>query len=154
MFRFTYSRGQWSDGIDLPEWGEGEEFDSYLERLGFSPSKMTIGWEHGSCIDIYENDASKSFLASVSPRGTTCYEVLLPDFPSLMMFMRDFGPTFAALNVESDLSEIRNVIDKFFRATHGHDASDICRECAPYEWAARQRRREEARSASTAAAGT
>lgn len=97
MVRFTYLQGQWTDGNTLPEWPENEEFSDYLSRIGYSTSKLTIGSEDGPSIEIYEASDSNSFYANVCPSGGTCYEVFLPDFPSLMLFLKDFGTTFSAL---------------------------------------------------------
>ncbi len=142
MSRFTYSQGQWTDGNDLPEWSDNEEFSEYLARIGYSSSKLIVGSEHGSCIEIYEASDSKSFYASVAPSGSTCYEVFLPDFPSLMSFLKDFGQVFSAINSECDQREILSLLEKLFRAHHGHAAHEICRRCAPQEWEALIKQRE------------
>ena len=143
MSRYTYTKGQWTDGNDLPEWADNEDFSEYLDRVGYSPAKLCVGSEHGSCIDIYESSDLGSFYASVAPLGGTCYEVFLPDFPSLMLFLKDFGPIFSALNIESDQSEILKLLEKLFRAYHGHEAYAICKQCDPTGWEANIKRREE-----------
>lgn len=143
MSRYTYSKGQWTDGNDLPQWSDNEEFSAYLERIGYSSPKLSVGSEHGSSIEIFESSDSSSFYASVSPMGTTCYEVFLPDFPSLMLFLKEFGPTFSALSSESNQSEILNLLEKLFRVYHGHAAYEICKQCDPRGWEDHLKRREE-----------
>ena len=143
MSRYTYSKGQWTDGNDLPQWADNEDFSAYLDRIGHSSSKLSVGSEHGSCIEIYESSSSSSFYASVAPLGSTCYEVFLPDFPSLMLFLKDFGPIFSALNIESDQSEIIKILEKLFRVYHGHEPYNLCRQCDPKGWEDNIKRREE-----------
>ncbi len=142
MYRFTYSRGQWSEGIDLPKWEDNEEFSTYLERIGYTSSKVNIGSEHGSLIEIYESSSQSSFYASVCPMGSTCYEVFISDFPSLMMFMREFGPAFSALNVDGQQQQILELLEKTFRVYHGHAAHELCAQCDPQGWEAAVKFRE------------
>jgi hypothetical protein len=143
MSRFTYSRGQWTDGHDLPVWGDDEEFTAYLERIGYSSSKLCVGSEHGSCLDIYESSDGGSFFVSAAPMGTTCYEVFLPDFPSLMLFLKEFGPAFSMLSTGDDHREVLALLEKLFRVYHGHAAYEICKQCDPQGWEASMRHREE-----------
>lgn len=143
MFRYTYSKGQWTNGNDLPQWSDDEEFSAYLERIGYSSPKLTIGSEHGSSIEIFESSDSGSFYASVAPMDTTCYEVFLPDFPSLMLFLKEFGPAFSALSSERNQSDILSLLEKIFRVYHGHAAYEICKQCDPQEWENRIKIREE-----------
>lgn len=142
MSRFTYLRGQWTDGHDLPEWAENEEFDAYLERIGYSSSKLCVGSEYGSSLDIYEAPDGSSFFVSAVPMGGACYEVFLPDFPSLMLFLKDFGSAFSMLSTEDSQREILSLLEKLFRVYHGHAAYEICKQCAPQEWEASVARRE------------
>lgn len=142
MSRYTYTRGTWSDGTQLPEWTDNEEFREYLDRIGYRTLALTIGAEHGSSIEIYEARNGGSFYANVTPCGSNCYEVFLPDFPSLMHFMKEFGAVFSAIGIESDQRDLLNGFEKVFRAYHGHDAHSVCRECAPDEWERRARERE------------
>jgi hypothetical protein len=100
-----------------------------------------IGKEAWSSVELYESRDGATFYANVSPFGNQCFEVFVPDFPSLMMFIKEFAPAFAAINIESDQRGLIRSFDKLFRATHGHDVHSICRECAPEEWEARVRER-------------
>jgi hypothetical protein len=99
MSLYTYTKGEWTDGNDLPKWDDSEDFSAYLYRIGYSPSKLCVGSEHGSCIVLYESFDASSFYAIVAPLGGKCYEVFLPDFPSMMLLLKDFGPIFSALNI-------------------------------------------------------
>lgn len=142
MFRFTYTRGQWADGIDLPAWADDEEFSAYLHRIGYSSCRLCVGDEHGSSLELYESSDGSSFYANVTPMGSACYEVFLPDFPSLMLFLKEFGPAFSLLNTESRQHEILSLLEKLFQAYHGHDAYELCKQCDPRGWEANLKRRE------------
>ena len=134
MDNFTYARGQWIDGSDVPEWKGEEEFDNFLERVGFSAAKISFGSDFDNPIDIHESKDGRSFYASISPLGTSCYGVFLPDLPSLMMFLRDFGAVVSLIDLQDKIELIRRVSEKLFRAYHGHDPSAVCNKCDPYEF--------------------
>jgi hypothetical protein len=142
MFRFTYTRGEWSDGIALPESIEDEDFSVYLGRIGYASSKLCIGSEHESVIEIYESTDRSSFYASVSPLGESCYDVFLPDFPSLMHFLKEFGSVFSALVIAGDQRETISLMERLFRIYHGHGIHELCQECDPKGWAAAVRMKE------------
>lgn len=143
MYRFTYTRGKWTDGIDLPEWKDNEEFSDYIERIEYQSSKLNIGSQHGPQIEVYESSTHNSFYASICPMGGTCYEVLISDFPSLMMFVKEYGPAFSTLNIEGSQQEILELLEKTFRVYHGHAAHEMCQECDPQGWEAAVKSREE-----------
>jgi hypothetical protein len=142
MYRFTYNRGQWTDSCDLPEWADNEEFSAYIRRIGYAISRLCVGAEHGSCIELYESSNDGSFYASVAPMGSTCYEVFLPDFPSLMLFLKEFGPAFSLLSSEGEQHEIFNLLEKLFRVYHGHAPYELCKQCDPQGWEANLRLRD------------
>ena len=141
MHRFTYSMGTWTQGNSAPDWNEDEEFEDYLRRIGYSPVKNRIGHEFGSVIDIFTSSDENKFIASVSPDGSNVYEVFIQDFPSLMLFLKDFGSVFSLLAIEAHQSETRDMMEKLFNVYHGHAAHDICKQCAPSEWRLRQEKK-------------
>ena len=134
MTRFTFNRGNWEDGNNLPAWGENEEFEDYLKRIGYSGSKLSIGDEDSSEIEIFESTDGKTFYSNISPSGSTCFEVFLPDFPSLMMFIKDHGSAFSTHATNGLQQEILSVLEKFFQIEHGHPAHNICEVCDPKGW--------------------
>ncbi len=144
MVKFTFNRGAWDAGHTLPDWQDGEDNISYVARLGYSTVGATYGTEFGGEIEIYEAHDSQSFYALVSPTGNTSFEVFLPDFPSYMLFMKEYVTAFAAGGADATQKDIMALLSKFFQAEHGHDESDICSRCDPVGWkrrleAARQR---------------
>ncbi len=135
MTRFTFNRGVWEDGNALPEWEDNEEFDAYLRRTGYAMAKASFGHEYGSQIEIYESENNTSFYASVAPSGVNCFEVYLPDFPSLMMFIRDHAAGFASEAINLAQQKMLNLQEKLFEAHHGHPADRICPQCDAAGWA-------------------
>jgi hypothetical protein len=143
MNTFTFNRGVWEDGHSLPEWLDDEEYSNYFVRIGYE-AKVSFGHEYGSQIEIYESsDSKKTFLASVSPAGNTCFEVFLPDFPSMMMFIRDHATVFDAQALNISQQEILALLEKSFQFQHGHSAHTICKLCDPVGWADNIRNQEE-----------
>lgn len=144
--KFTFNRGNWEDTSPLPDWQDEEEFNDYLTRIGFSTIAGSFGHQHGGQIEIYESAThSGSFYASVCPSGGTVYEVFLPDFPSMMMFVRDHAAAFSAESSNRLQQEILNILEKQFQVQHVHPAHSICPQCDPAGWEANLRAKEERR---------
>ncbi len=111
---FTFNRGSWEDGNNLPEWRDNEDFEDYLKRVGFSASQISFGNEDLSSIDIFESSEGNSFYASICPFNGFVYTVHLPDFPSLMMFIRDYTAAFSAKSSNSATQEVLTLLEKLF----------------------------------------
>lgn len=136
--RFTFKRGAWDDGSPLAEWKDGQDSDQYLQSVGYSRC-TNFGNDFGSEIEVFESKDG-SFVALVTPLGSYVYEVYIPDFPSLMMFMRDYVPAFATEVATVQQHEMLGIMQKLFYLQHGHAAHRICPQCAPEEWEDRERR--------------
>lgn len=134
MSVFTFNLGTWTSGHSLAAWEENETHTDYLHRLGYSTVNASYGTEYGGHLEIYEAHDANSFYALVAPTGNSVFEVFIPDFPSYMLFMKDYGSAFATGGSNSTLNDIMDALGKFFRAEHGHDASDICSRCDPAGW--------------------
>lgn len=130
---YTYTRGEWSSGSALPEWIGTEEFDDYLRRIKFKTTPMRFGGDELSQIQVYESEEKPIFMAEVTLTGNI-YNVYLPDFPSMMMFVRDHAAAFSVETANAYQQEILQIMQKFFQAVHGHDALNVCKECDPHEW--------------------
>ena len=142
--KFTFSRGNWGDTNSLSEWNDGEEFEDYLGRIGFSTVAGSFGHRDGGQIELYESSSNNgSFYASVCPSGGNVYEVYLPDFPSMMMFVRDYATAFSAESINCLQQEVLSILEKQFQVQHGHPAHTICHKCDPVGWEANLRAREE-----------
>jgi hypothetical protein len=133
MADFTYDKGEWKEGNSLPEQGDGEEFSDWLTRCGFKPYPKNFGNDSAS-IELYQSDNGEApYLALVAPFGYLITAVFLPDFPSLMMFVRDFTTPFAISEMAEVQNSIETLLNKFFRVYHGHDPLNPCPKCDPAE---------------------
>ena len=110
--KFTFNRGQWIDGNNLLQWQEAEDFDAYLQRNGYSSVATKFGSDSVEQIEIYESEKNHSFYAAVTPTGNTVFEVYLPDFPSLMMFIKDYATPFSVASSSDYLNEILSLQEK------------------------------------------
>jgi hypothetical protein len=130
--------------MPLPEWQENEDSGDYQRRIGYvTTPAATFGHEHAGQIEIFEHTSDKSFYAHVCPNGAQVFEVYLPDFPSMMMFIRDYGTAFATESSNTTQQQTLDLLEKLFRVQHGHSSTAICPKCAPEEWEARHRRQRE-----------
>ncbi|MBF8179714.1 hypothetical protein [Herminiimonas contaminans] len=144
MSKFTFNRGAWENGNSLSDWMDGEDFNAYLKRIGYVSRSATYGDEHGGSIEIYESEDDDSFYASVCPSGGAVYEVFLPDFPSLMMFIRDHATAFSTDSSNFSQQQILGLLEKLFLLQHGHSSTSICVQCDPVGWEHRRARMAEA----------
>ena len=81
-------------------------------RAHYTQSRACFGSEHGPGVEIYESSANSTFLAVVSPSGSTVFEVLLPDFPSLMQFIGSYCTAFAAQAGVDQGAEITALLER------------------------------------------
>lgn len=154
MRKFTFTRGQWTDGHSLPEWDgdDGEDHTAYIRRIGYgSPCGIEAPDMVAPILEAYAHDTNETFLAFISPDRSSIYEVFLPDFISLMMFLKDYAPALGALEAASNQAEIVETLRKLFLLYHGHASYMPCAKCSPLEWkqnveaAEARRKREDAK---------
>jgi hypothetical protein len=84
--------------------------------------------------DVFESRKSDTFFVDVCWDGCTCRQIFLPDFPSLLMFLRDFGPVFQLSALRFDIEEMKEMMVRTFRKEHGHDSRSVCKDCDPLEF--------------------
>ena len=151
MKAWKYSRGNWIETEFPFEWNDGENLPDALKRADYGTEDLRVGSDFWNCIRAYTKKGKTIYpvLLDVNPLGDAGGEmVVVDDFPSLMMFLRDYAPLFSLSSIEYRIEEIEQTIDRAFRAWHGHAASDVCRECDPWAMELRRRLREEKRSSS------
>jgi hypothetical protein len=142
MIDYTYTRGTWSDGSTLEPATQDEAVDEHLVRIGYRQRLTDFGMDAMDTVEIYTS--GPSFIAVVSPGSQLCYSIHLPDFPSMMMFLRDYAPAFAAMAQDYRQAELLSIAKRTFRLQHGHDSEGVCERCDPREAERRARLREEA----------
>jgi hypothetical protein len=129
--------------MPLPEWQEYEDTGGYQKRIGYSTTPAaSFGHEHAGHIEIFEHSSDQSFYAHVCPNGGQVFEVFLPDFPSMMMFIRDHATAFATESSNTTQQQTFDLLEKLFRVQHGHSSYAICKQCDPEGWEKLQERRQ------------
>lgn len=111
MNKFTYNRGTWTDGHKLPEYLADEAESSYFDRLRLNQNLFQMGSDEGPHFLVHAFKAGGAYLATVN-LGDDEHEVYLPDFPSAMMFIRDFGSAFAVSPLEINLQYLVEKLQK------------------------------------------
>lgn len=111
MNKFTYNRGAWTDGHELPEYLADEDEASYFGRLRLNPNLFQMGADEGPHFLVHAFKSGGAHLATVN-LGDDEYEVYLPDFPSAMMFIRDFGSAFAVSPLEINLEHLIEKLER------------------------------------------
>lgn len=134
MRKFTYNRGAWEEGHSLPKKMENENKNDYLARMGYLTNSVSYGAKYGGRLEIFEKRENDVFFAFISPTGQTSFEVLIPDFPSYMLFIKDYGGSIAAAGTDATQKEIMETLAKLFRAEHGHHWDEVCHHCDPKGW--------------------
>lgn len=142
MSDYTFNRGTWSDGFTLDPAKQDEDLREHLARIGYDQRLTDFGTADVDCVEIYTS--GDAFLAVVCPGSDRFYTVHLPDFPSLMMFLRDYAPAFTAMAQDYRQAALLRIAERTFRAEHGHDPDVVCETCDPRELERRARLRAEA----------
>lgn len=113
---------------------KNEKQSDYLTRIGCSANGISYGTRYGGRLDIFEALAGDCFVALINPTGGASFEVFIPDFPSYMLFVKDYVTAYAAGGAESTQRDIMEALGKLFRAEHGHDTDEVCLRCDPAGW--------------------
>jgi hypothetical protein len=136
MIDFTFENGIWKKGSPLSEDGYDDiNWDDCVSKLGYELINYTrFGDEFSSNAIIRKHKTNDSSLAEVAIFYEEYKVVYIPDFPSLMIFVRDFCSSFSLSYLQRAQEELNSSVNKIFRAYHGHDSNEICRECDPVEF--------------------
>lgn len=129
--KFTFNRGTWDAGNTIPGPLDGESNVQHLARIGYLTNGVCYGARYGGRLEVFESSRDDSFLALISPVGRTWSEVLIPDFQSYMLFIKDYGTSFGTTGSSAAQEVMMEILAKLFRAMHGHDWSERCCRCDP-----------------------
>jgi hypothetical protein len=142
-----FDRGEWKNGSPLPDYLDDECFDAWRVRTGFNKSfSLSDNSYYDEMAIIYDNEVTGTYLAEICLDGCNINMVYLPDYPSMMMFIKDYSPAILAIEASSKINDINNILGKLFYAYHGHYSTSTCYSCDPMEMARNEsmrRKREE-----------
>jgi hypothetical protein len=142
---WQYVRGLWDQIEDPFAWPEGEDWERVYQRLGYGSPSQWGGEEafYRPSLGVHERGRAPTsftdrfpYLLDVSVSGESSVFVLIPDFPSLLLFLREYGPVFESARTGGYLEELHEMASKIFRAEHGHSFSDVCLSCDPDRYTA------------------
>jgi hypothetical protein len=158
MKLWQYDRGTWDLIEDPFTWESGVDWEKVSRRLGYGSPADWGGedTEFRPNFAVYEALETTTFtqrwpyLIDVSVGGDCSSFVLVPELPSLLLFLKEYGPIFEAARIGGYLEELHGMAKKLFHAEHGHYPYDVCRNCAPVEYRRQEEAVRRARSAATA----
>jgi hypothetical protein len=121
---YTYNRGEWIETNSVfPKFED--DFGDWLESIGYeSDVTTTSGSECSSNYVIHASKAKPTtYYAELSLNGHDCDDILIADFPSLMMFIRDYSSAFSLESIRQDIEQTN--IEIFYIKQHllGVDSS-------------------------------
>ena len=131
---YTYEMGNWTSLDELdPPWQEAVDFDEWAGKAGFKDFWVQAGHPDSDCICISRHESEHRYLVIVSLHFRWDI-IIINDFPSLMMFLKEYSPMFQTIAVDYYLHELEEIARKAFGAWHGHLHSNHCAQCDPGEW--------------------
>lgn len=154
MKLMTYQQGKGfaeTEAPDLPEWKDGEDFEAWLGRAGFEKYASRIvgtGEECSTSLRTHHRTdaATRAWYALVEFNDVDRFDhILVTTAADHLALLAALAPVVAA-SAAYELSELRALAKKAFRAWHGHRAEGVCYACDPEATKAieevRRRRRE------------
>jgi hypothetical protein len=136
----------WTQTAPAPAWSEGEGADEYMARLGYAPHSRARN------SDLIEFVGAWMLYTPTSPEAPHAYVLLvdgaqgclevvfLPALPDLLAYMAIYGELGQANWDRDDRDAMHTLLNKLFRAWHGHDATAFCRTCDPDQYERWQQR--------------
>lgn len=125
-----------------------DDWAESLEEAGYSG----VCGDGKDVLAVHEADRATplterwAYLVDFSPCRGVVHTIFVEDLPSLTDLLAKLSPYAAMCNADAFNAELRNVMDKAFRAMHGHSTWSVCDECDP-EGAKRRRELSAARKA-------
>lgn len=147
---WEYARGEWTK-LPFSPWEDLKEtnYEEMLRAVGYE-AWGNVG-EEDSCpstaIQVYRAEKSTpttekwTYFVCLSMGPSVFEEVWVKDLPSLLQFLREFGPVFQTQSREEVVSFLKETLTKAFRVWHGHDATFACQDCDPLRYREEQKRR-------------
>jgi hypothetical protein len=134
-----YTRGEFSEDDTLPECDDIEDWSDYPTTAGFDSFGTRLGDEDGGSFKIHASKKGRSYLVDFSLTGNEWEFIHIPDFISMMMFLRDFGPIIELSALREDINQMKTLTERTFRKYHEHEVSVVCKECDPLEFRDREK---------------
>lgn len=131
MNDWKYEAGKWTK-IEPPFiWSEGEDLTVALKRAGYYdfPSE-SWGGDDGGVALYCRKDGEPPWYISFTI-ADYCFDVLIFDERSLLEWIAKYTPAYSLAQIAYDVHEGLSILEKAFRAWHGHSHNDACPACDP-----------------------
>ena len=129
MSDWKYEAGKW-EKIQAPfPWEEGEDLKSALSRAGYYGFPSESWGENG--VDIYcrQDDEPPWYISFTI--ADYCFGVSIYDEQNLLEWIAKYTPAYSLAKIAYDLDDLKKIIEKAFRAWHGHSSDVTCSLCDP-----------------------
>ena len=136
MNDWKYEAGKWTK-IEPPfPWIEGEDLKVALSKAGYYDFPSESWGEEG--VDIYcRRDREPPWYISFTI-ADYCFDVLIYDEQSLLEWIAKYTPAYSIAQIAYDVHEALGILEKTFRAWHGHDPRSACPHCDPEAYKSQQ----------------
>ncbi len=139
MNAWLYTQGSWSEIVDRIDFEQlekqGLDWEESIKQSGYRTmgSPDETGLNPFFFYELYEGHSGYLVLVFFGNHGGP--NIYIDDFPSLMWWLKEFGSLAASSYISAWLGykgdEIHGIVEKQFRATHGHSPDNSCWECDP-----------------------
>lgn len=140
---YTYSQGQWTETNSMAEWTAEMDYADWLQASGFSRhASFIIGPERlddtGARMCFYRSESGGRTFVEICLDESTPDYVITPDLPSLLLFIKEFGPIVRQDETSVAIRDLATVGKKIFHSHHGHYSDEVCLDCDPVEHQSQQ----------------
>jgi hypothetical protein len=131
---------------------QSDTVDGGMACLGYALHSRARNWAVANFVGSWslfvatEPDAQYAYALMVEGAEDCLHLVWLPLLPDLLAYMRLYGDLGQANWERDEWDAMRTTVDKFFRAWHGHDVMNVCRQCDPRAYENLQRIQAERRA--------
>ena len=131
MNDWKYEAGKW-EKIEAPfPWNDGEDLKVALNRAGYYDFPSETWGEESGGVDIYcRRDGKPPWYISFTI-ANYCFNVSIYDEQSLLEWIAKYTPAYSLAQIAYDVHESLDVLNKAFRAWHGHSSDSSCPACDP-----------------------
>ena len=131
MNDWKYEDGKWTT-IEAPfPWNDGEDLKVALERAGYYDFPSETWGEEGASADLYCRQDGKPPWYINFTIADYWFSVLIYDEQSLLEWIAKYTPAYSLAGIAYNVHESLDILQKAFRAWHGHRADSACPSCDP-----------------------
>ena len=131
MNDWKYEDGKWTTIEASFPWNDGEDLKVALERAGYYDFPSETWGQEGASADLYCRQDGKPPWYIIFAIEDHWFSVLIYDEQSLLEWIAKYTPAYSLAQIAYDVHESLGILQKAFRAWHGHRADSACSFCDP-----------------------